>query len=133
MDLHFRLNKLVRDRIPEIMHSNRVAVEVCTLTHKEHVQALKTKLLEEAQEVVEAQSRQELIEELADVKEVIEALALKLSIKTQEIDEAKRVKTFKKGGFDRGLFIKSVAASKASEISQRLLKNPNKYPQIEVL
>ncbi|MCI0711669.1 MAG: nucleoside triphosphate pyrophosphohydrolase [Chloroflexi bacterium] len=52
-------NKLVRDNIPEIIAANG--------------QALRQKLVEEAQEVLQAKP-DELVNELADVYEVLDAL-----------------------------------------------------------
>lgn len=124
----FRCEKLVRDRIPELMTGPDSIIEVETLDHKAHILALKNKLKEEAEEVHCAITKEELIEEIADVKEVLDALMLKLSITRTELEETKKLKSLKKGGFDRGLFLKSVAADKDSAIAARFLKDPIKYP-----
>jgi predicted house-cleaning noncanonical NTP pyrophosphatase (MazG superfamily) len=67
----FRCEKLVRDRIPELMIQQGSLICVETLNHKAHVIALKNKLKEEVLEICEAQTRQELIEEIADLSEVL--------------------------------------------------------------
>lgn len=126
----FRCEKLVRDRIPELMAQSSTIVEVETLNHKAHITALKEKLIEEAQEVIGAASRDEVIEEIADLKEVIDALMLKLSIKSSEIDEIKRKKSLRNGGFDRGLFLKSVETPCDSDIAAWFLQDPKKYPRV---
>jgi len=47
-------NKLVRDRIPDILESQKVRFGVKEMTQAEFCQALRQKLTEEAQEVAEA-------------------------------------------------------------------------------
>lgn len=128
----FRCDKLVRDRIPELMAHQSSIVKVETLDHKAHIKALKAKLLEEAEEVAQAGSRDELLEEIADIKEVIDALMLKLSIRNAEIEEVKRKKSLRNGGFDRGLFLRSVEAAPDSDIAKRFLLDPKKYPRLDL-
>jgi len=124
----FRCEKLVRDRIPELMTHQGSVIQVETLDHKAHIAALKNKLKEEVLEVCEASSREEIMEEMADVTEVLDALALKLSIKRSEIESLKRTKSIKNGGFDRGLFLKTVEACGDSPVAERFLREPLKYP-----
>jgi predicted house-cleaning noncanonical NTP pyrophosphatase (MazG superfamily) len=124
----FRCEKLVRDRIPELMTHQGSVIQVETLDHKAHIAALKNKIKEEALELCLATSREDTIEEIADIIEVLDALALKLSIKRSEIDSVKRTKSIKIGGFDRGLFLKTVEASGDSPVAARFLREPLKYP-----
>lgn len=124
----FHCEKLVRDRIPDLISEPGSVVEVLTLNRKAHINALKDKLKEEVEELVHASTREEIIDEIADVKEVLDALILKLAIHKTEVEEAKRVKSIKNGGFDRGLFLKTVVASKDSIVAERFLKDPIKYP-----
>lgn len=127
----FRCEKLVRDRIPDLISELGNTVTVETLDHSTHIAELKKKLKEEACEVGSAKSREELIEEIADVKEVLDALVRKLSIHSQEIEDVKKKKSIKNGGFERGLFLKTVEAPIGSEIAERLLQQPLKYPLAE--
>lgn len=133
MNYIFRLEKLVRDRVPELMNEPGHVLEVLTLDHKAHIRALKLKLKEEADEVMLAATREELIEEIADVSEVLDALMLKLSIKKSEIEAVKSTKSIKKGGFDRGLFVKTVEIPENSDLALRFLRDPVKYPRQESL
>ncbi|HXW59960.1 MAG TPA: hypothetical protein VEK06_00330 [Myxococcota bacterium] len=127
----FRLEKLVRDRIPELMSEPGNVLEVLTLDHKAHIHALKEKLKEEVEEVLNAHTREQVIEEIADVAEVLDALTLKLSIKKSEIEDKKRAKAMRKGGFDRGLFVKTVQLPSDSDLALRFLQEPGKYPRLE--
>ncbi len=115
--------KLVRDRIPDLIADTESTIVVETLDRKSHILALKKKLKEEADEVAKAQSREQIIEELADLSEVMDALVLMLSIDRHEIDHVKRAKSLKNGGFDRGLFLKTIETKAGSAIAQYFQKD----------
>lgn len=76
MNRRFKLDKLVRDKFPEILRANDVQLSYRILEPQEHQQRLKNKILEESKEVVDAGTKAELTEELADLLEVMEALAV---------------------------------------------------------
>ena len=67
-------NKLVRDRIPEIIEGNGEIAVTRMLDDTEYKLELEKKLLEECNEVLSAVSHDERIEELADVLEVLCAI-----------------------------------------------------------
>ena len=92
--------KLVRDLIPEKFpqHAYRCAYD------REVPHLLRLKLMEEAGEVVGARNRAELLEELADVLEVIRCLADGAGVTLAEVDTLASVKRHRLGGFD-GLFV----------------------------
>jgi predicted house-cleaning noncanonical NTP pyrophosphatase (MazG superfamily) len=64
-------NKLVRDKIPAIIAADGKKLKTRILSDEEHLQALIKKLSEELEEFEEALS----VEELADLQEIIHALA----------------------------------------------------------
>jgi predicted house-cleaning noncanonical NTP pyrophosphatase (MazG superfamily) len=98
--------KLVRDKIPDLIRQSGRKVNVRHLSGEELTTALAAKLAEEAQEVANAVgNRQALVEELADVTEVISALTALLAIDRQEILEAARQKASVRGGFEAGIWI----------------------------
>lgn len=127
----FRCEKLVRDRIPDLIAGSNGVVEVLTLDRRAHIDALKLKLKEEVEEILAANTKEELIEELADIGEVLDALILKLAISKFEIEEIKRKKNMKNGGFDRGLFLKTVQTDKDSKVAEHFLRHKGKYPFAE--
>ncbi|HHP7244920.1 MAG TPA: nucleotide pyrophosphohydrolase [Elainellaceae cyanobacterium] len=67
--------KLVRDRIPDIIRASGKECEIEIMADHEYQQALREKVLEEAQEVADA-SPDDLMKELADLYEVIDALII---------------------------------------------------------
>jgi predicted house-cleaning noncanonical NTP pyrophosphatase (MazG superfamily) len=99
--------KLVRDRIPEIIREEgrRPVVEV--LAAEQRRGALLAKLVEEAVEAAGADS-DGLPEELADVVEVVRALAAELGLSLQDVTELADRKKADRGGFERGLFLVEV-------------------------
>lgn len=68
-------NKLVRDRIPSIIKSQGKESRMRILDSEEYAIELNTKLREESEEYFMADKNQEALEELADMLEVIRALA----------------------------------------------------------
>lgn len=96
-------NKLVRDRIPERIESSGQICHVEVLSHPEFEQALRQKLIEEAQEVATATTVEQLVQELADVREVLDALIASHDISEKTIAEAQRQKREERGGFQQRL------------------------------
>jgi predicted house-cleaning noncanonical NTP pyrophosphatase (MazG superfamily) len=91
-------NKLVRDRIPEIIQAEGRECATEVLSEQEYVQSLLEKLVEEAEEVRTA-SQEKRATELADLLEVFDALlqAQNLSLETvKTIQEQRRAE---RGGF----------------------------------
>jgi len=95
-------NKLIRDRIPEIIRDSGRKYEVIEMSEEEYLQALRVKLLEEAQEAFKADS-QELVTELADLFEVIDALIEVCSIARESVLEKQRIRKIERGGFTKKL------------------------------
>lgn len=92
-------NKLVRDRIPEIIRQNGSECEVVTLSSEEYRQALRSKLIEEATEAARS-SDGELGKELADLYEVIDALMLSYGIDRDMVRYDREQKLADRGGFE---------------------------------
>lgn len=97
-------NKLVRDRIPEIIQRDGRRYEIRVVSHEEYIHLLKNKLIEEAQEVVAA-SDDELIKELADLQEVIDSLVAIKNIDYKSIREKQKERYISRGGFEKRLLL----------------------------
>jgi predicted house-cleaning noncanonical NTP pyrophosphatase (MazG superfamily) len=96
--------KLVRDKIPDLISAEGQTPIVKVLPVAELRPALLANLAEEAAEAAAA-SELELPEELADVLEVVRALAGVLGLSMQEIGQLADEKRQRRGGFDQGLFL----------------------------
>jgi predicted house-cleaning noncanonical NTP pyrophosphatase (MazG superfamily) len=93
-------NKLVRDKIPEILDAKGVVYEKRIASDEEYKEELLKKLVEEVQEFSEAGN----IEELSDVIEVVEAL--KKLYEYSEVEQVRQAKREEKGGFDEKIILK---------------------------
>lgn len=101
-------NKLVRDRIPQIIEADGSTPHVEVLDNERYIEELKNKFVEEATEVRSATTKEEIIEELADMSELAIALREAYDVDAGTV-EAKRIeKELSRGGFKEGLFLKSV-------------------------
>lgn len=97
-------NKLVRDRIPEIIQADGKRLKSRVLNDAEHLEALIKKLEEEVAELAEARN----VEELADVHEVLIELANALKIHPEELEKVRRDKATSRGGFRQKIFLEEV-------------------------
>jgi predicted house-cleaning noncanonical NTP pyrophosphatase (MazG superfamily) len=95
-------NKLIRDRIPEIIRQAGRECEIKTMSQSEYYQALLNKLVEEAKEAAQANS-DNLVEELADIYEVIDAILINSNIDKYLVLAKQEQKRQDKGGFTKKL------------------------------
>lgn len=93
-------NKLVRDRIPEIIRQQGRSCEIEIIPEEEFLQALSQKLVEEANEIAGASSN-ELIVELADLLEVVDQLLEFSEIDRESVLEQQRRRQVERGGFSK--------------------------------
>ena len=97
-----RYDKLVRDRIPAILAARHIEAEVRQASHEERWPRLRAKLSEEVAEFDLAQSPTERTEELADVLEVVLALAAADGVSAGDLERVRAVKAMARGGFVDG-------------------------------
>ena len=94
-------NKLVRDRIPEIMINKGCKPVIRILNDEDYLNELNKKILEEVNEYLESGE----VEELADVCEVLYAI---LNLKNVSLDEFHKIrleKSEKRGAFNNKIFL----------------------------
>lgn len=101
-------NKLVRDRIPEIIQKEGNTADIIILSEESFKQAIKEKLIEEATEVCNAQNRDDILSELADLQEVMDTIKQLYNINTLEVNTIQAVKALQRGKFEKRLYLKSV-------------------------
>jgi len=95
-------NKLIRDRIPTILEEQQIPFAVETMTTDGYRQALRQKLMEEAQEAAEAEEA-DLITELADLLEVIEATLIAYGLERDQVLACQAQRQRERGGFSQQL------------------------------
>lgn len=101
-------NKLVRDNIPEIIVGNGGKPYTRVLDRDEYKRELEKKLNEEYQEVLGATTSEDRIEELADMIEIIEALAVLEDKNLEDVIKVQEQKREKRGGFNKKVFLEKV-------------------------
>lgn len=94
-------NKLVRDKIPDIIKSKGEKCKFEVLNDEDYKDFLDKKLNEE---VAEYQSSKSLTE-LADIIEVIYAIAKTRGFTPEQMEELRILKEKSKGGFSKGILL----------------------------
>lgn len=98
------INKLVRDKIPEIIEASGQKCECKILSEEDVIFALETKLDEELAEYREDHS----IEELADILEVILALTKARGYSMDELADTFKKKRAERGGFYDRIYLTKI-------------------------
>ena len=97
-------NKLVRDKIPEIIEADGKTCKTKILSDEEYIAALETKLNEE---VAEYQADKNL-EEMADVLEALQAICVARGYSLDELEARRAKKAEERGGFSDKIFLEYV-------------------------
>lgn len=107
--------RLVRDQVPRLVREAGHAVRFREAAPDERPRYLKRKLVEEAQELLEAGDPGEEREEAADLLEALEALLVARGISREDLRLVKEGKRRRRGGFERGFVVESAGAGEAAE------------------
>ena len=97
-------DKLVRDKIPEIIMNSGKACSTEVLDDERYIELLDQKLFEEMLEYHQDKS----IEELADIVEVIYAIVKFRGLSVEEFEKIRVSKADERGGFEQKILLKSV-------------------------
>jgi predicted house-cleaning noncanonical NTP pyrophosphatase (MazG superfamily) len=103
-------NKLVRDKVPGQIADRGEHFEMVRLDGEALIVALRRKLVEEALEALDANTGTDLVGELADVQEVVKAIAKAIQVDHQQLEEERIRKLKKRGGFDEGYMLLTTAS-----------------------
>ncbi|MEA4821711.1 MAG: nucleoside triphosphate pyrophosphohydrolase [Erysipelotrichales bacterium] len=97
-------NKLVRDKIPDIIErSGKIAITEI-LSDEQYIKMLDKKLIEELDEYQNSKD----VEELADLLEVIFTIVEAKGIHIMEFEQIRKDKEDKRGGFKQKILLKEV-------------------------
>lgn len=97
-------NKLIRDKIPQIIEKSGKIAVVETLENEEYKRLLDCKLSEELQEYLSDDS----VEELADLVEVVYAILKFKGIDIEEFEGVRLKKAAERGAFEKRLLLREV-------------------------
>ncbi len=95
------MEKLVRDKIPDIIRSKGEEPVTRIADELEYDQKLREKLVEEVEEFL----RDNNTAELADILEVVYALAGRLGTSREEVEQLRKQKAEERGGFEEGIIL----------------------------
>ncbi|OLS40826.1 nucleoside triphosphate pyrophosphohydrolase [Bacillus sp. MRMR6] len=98
-------NKLVRDRIPEVIENTGKKFSTRLLENEEYIKELKNKSFEELNEYINTNNDKDAIEELADLLEIIHELAEYHGSSIEEVEKVRQQKVEKRGGFKDKIFL----------------------------
>ena len=96
-----QFNKLVRDKVPQIIEQSGGTPCIRILSDQEYFDALEAKLDEEMGEY----HRDKTVEELADILEVVYALAATSGCSREQLEQVYFEKHRERGGFDRKIYL----------------------------
>ncbi len=127
----FRLNKLVRDKLPDVYDELGQQVRARRLIGRELLVALRSKLIEETAETpVDGEDRQAIVEELGDAAQARKDLQVVLGISDEEIEAARQRKFERKGGFSEGIFVETIMLDDDDKWVEYYRSEPDKYEEI---
>lgn len=98
-------NKLVRDKIPNIIQLTGKNFSTRILSIEEFITELKNKSFEELVEYHNATTKEEALEELADLMEIFHAFAKYHNTTLNEVEELRQKKAEKRGAFEERIFL----------------------------
>lgn len=98
-------NKLIRDKIPEIIIADGETPKTRILNKKEFQKELIKKILEEAQELQSAQNKDEILNEIVDLQELLDWLTKEHRVSQAKICRLQAAKNKKRGSFKKKLFL----------------------------
>ena len=99
-----KYHKLVRDKIPEIIEASGKRCTCSMLDNEAYIAMLDQKLTEELNEYQESKS----MEELADLLEVMIAVAKARGSSIEEVESIRLKKAVERGSFDKRILLEEV-------------------------
>ena len=127
----FKVDKLIRDNIPDVLRLRGISVDERVMETDEYIQRLKEKLVEEGREVLTANSLSEIEEELADVMEVFRSLVSVLGVSFEEIEKKRIAKGEVSGRFERRIYCAKIEVAVSNSAIDYCASRPEEYPEIK--
>lgn len=103
-------NKLVRDLVPDIIEKAGKKPIIRILENNEYIEALQGKFIEELEEYKQAADRNQALEELADLLEIVYSLAAYHGATKEELEAIRGKKAEERGGFEKRIFLMGVGS-----------------------
>ena len=123
----YQFNKLIRSKLPARMIREGVTINGKQLCDEDYIVQLKNKIVEEANEVSDAVTKENLTAELADVVEVIHALAKASDVTIEEIEAARLEKRAVNGHFQAGNYVNYIEVAESNHKVIEYLDNKERH------
>ena len=102
---YLEFEKLVRDKNPDTIFASGGEANFKIISGDEKIRLLKEKLVEEANEVLDAKDGDDVVAEIGDVLDVLQQLIKELKIKKRLIRKSRRLKLKHRGKFKKGIYM----------------------------
>lgn len=126
----FYQNKLWRSKLADQREQDGAIVHFIPLTDAEYGDELALKLIEEADEVYEAESMDVMKEEIVDILEAIDCLLALHNISHDEITVLKEKKLIEFGSYSNRKLVEYVEYPDGSKEALECLEKSEKYPEL---
>ncbi len=121
------IKELTHDKTGEMIEEKGGKVTSRFLTEEQFIDALNEKLTNEAKEVAAATTKDDKINELSDILEIVESYRKKYAITEEELKNFHNDKRTKRGGYDDHLYIEYIEVPVGSHFDVYCKSNPKKY------
>jgi predicted house-cleaning noncanonical NTP pyrophosphatase (MazG superfamily) len=119
-------HKLVRDKIPVLIESHAEQALVTKVSSNELMMLLKEKAIEEALELYWSRNNDAVVEEMADLLEVIMGACKAFGLEFEDIKNIAKKKREKRGGFENGVIL---VATKENSLFQLVNKKSRLFAE----
>jgi len=126
----FKLNKLVRDKLPADYKRLDQVAKYKVLTLDEYKIELINKIIEEAKEIKIDGSIDSIKSEIADIQQALDDFVRLCGINLDEISKIQQKKFDKKGGFRNSIYVKTIKLKDDDSWVQYYRDNPDTFPEV---
>lgn len=127
----FLLDKLGRDAIGELFKKDGCTLKFHIIEdNEEYLEILTQKIVEELEEVFDCETKEEVIEELADLEQVMIAFRKLIHVTREEVEKVRKEKEKTHGGFEKRVYLEYADVPKSSKYYTKFMEDPEKYPEI---
>lgn len=126
----FYQNKLWREKLIKLKEEKGAIVHIIPLAHSEFGEELGMKLIEEANEFYGAETHKEMVDQIVDLLEAVDALMIFHGISQEEVMKLKVKKLEEFGSYTEHKLVDYVEYPVGSEDEKYCLKHPDRYPEL---
>ena len=127
----YSLNKLVRNKYPAVYADDNQQAKITKLSGDDLKKELINKLTEEINELKTSNVRDEIISELADIKQIITDYERLSEISLTEVEEKRIKKELKLGGFSDGVFVETLKLDDNDKWNDYYQSRPDIFTEIK--